>query len=113
MKKILPLAILALIMGGHPSLAEEPQSGKAWKPVKANALILAENGNLLTFRGPKGDDATEWIALATELREQGRRVYQAAKKRNYPQARAAMKSFTESCNACHHRFADGEHLQSP
>ena len=52
------------------SMAEAPKDGKAWKPVKANSLILAENGNLLMLRGPEENNA-EWNKLAADLRDQG------------------------------------------
>ena len=39
------------------SMANPPANKKAWVPVKANALVLAEAGNLLMLRGPEEDKA--------------------------------------------------------
>lgn len=94
------------------SLAHQPADKKAWKPIKANSLILAENGNLLMLRGPEEDKAA-WNALAAKLREEGKLLYQSAKKRDYELARRHYVNFVTSCNACHEKFADGEHIQTP
>lgn len=94
------------------SMAEAPKDKQAWKPVKANSLILAENGNLLMLRGPQENNA-EWNTLAANLRDQGQLLYQAAKKRDYKVARRHYESFVANCNDCHNEFAEGEHLQKP
>ena len=94
------------------SLAKPPENGKAWKPVKATSLVLAENGNLLMLRGPEeGRDA--WNQIAADLRDQGELLYQAARKRDYDEARKQYVGFVAKCNDCHNKFADGEHLQKP
>lgn len=96
------------------SMKAEPADKKAWKPVKANSLILAENGNLLMMRGPKdGVEKQEWNALAADLREHGRLLYKQAKKRDYALARKHYEAFITKCNACHEKFADGEHMLKP
>lgn len=94
------------------SLAESPKDKKAWVPVKANSLILAENGNLLMLRGPDEGKA-EWNKISADLRDQGKLLYQAAKKRDYEVARKEYVSFVAKCNVCHEKFADGEHMQKP
>ena len=94
------------------SLSTAPKDRAAWKPVKANALILAENGNLLMLRAPKEESAA-WNQLSADLREAGRELYQAAKQRDYKLARPRYEAFVAKCNACHEKFADGEHLQKP
>lgn len=94
------------------ALEGAPADKNAWKSVKANALVLAENGNLLMLRGPE-ENSTAWNRLATEMRDQGKQLYQAAKKRDYSASRQQYERFVEKCNACHHEFADGEHLQKP
>lgn len=96
------------------TMKSEPADRNAWKPVKANSLILAENGNLLMMRGPEdGEEKRAWNALAADLREHGRLLYQQAKKRDYTQARKHYEAFVTKCNACHEKFADGEHMLKP
>lgn len=94
------------------SMAESPKDKKAWKPVKANSLILAENGNLLMLRGPD-EKKSEWNKIAADLRDQGKLLYQAAKKRDYAVARKEYVTFVAKCNVCHEKFAEGEHMQKP
>lgn len=94
------------------SLATAPKDNKGWKVVKANALILAENGNLLMLRAPE-EEAGAWNELAAQLRDEGGKLYRAAKKRDYKVAHPQYVKFVATCNRCHERFADGEHLQKP
>ena len=94
------------------SLAAPPKDKRAWVPVKANSLILAENGNLLMLRGPDEGKAA-WNQLSVELRDQGKLLYQAAKKRDFETARRHYEVFVSKCNACHQKFAEGEHIQKP
>jgi len=94
------------------SMAEAPADKKSWVPVKAHSLILAEAGNLLMLRGPDENKA-EWNQLAKELRDQGKLLYAAAKKRDYDSSRKQYEAFVTKCNACHEKFAEGEHIQKP
>lgn len=94
------------------SLQSAPADKKAWVPVKANALVLAESGNLLMLRGPEENQA-EWNRLAAELRDQGKMLYRSAKKRDYDLTKKDYTKFVSKCNACHETFADGEHMQKP
>mgnify|MGYP001815953468 CR=1 FL=1 len=94
------------------ALAQEPAERKAWVPVKAASLLLAENGNLLMLRPPE-EEADDWNRLSAELRDSGRELYQAAKTRDYPTTRKKYVNFVQKCNACHNQYADGEHLQEP
>jgi len=94
------------------ALAQKPADRKAWMPVKASALLLAENGNLLMLRPPE-EETNEWNRLSAELRDSGGELYAAAKTRDYPTTRQKYVNFVHKCNACHEQFADGEHLQEP
>jgi hypothetical protein len=94
------------------SMASEPADNNAWKGIKADALILAEGGNLLMIRKPKEDAAT-WDELSAAVREAGGSMYQAAKKKDYASARQHYEGMLKKCNACHDKFAEGEHQLSP
>jgi hypothetical protein len=94
------------------SMASEPADNNAWKGIKADALTLAEGGNLLIIRKPK-EDAAAWDDLSTAVREAGGSVYQAAKKKDYKSARQHYEGMLKQCNACHDKFAEGEHQLSP
>ena len=94
------------------SIAGEPADNNAWKGIKADALILAEGGNLLLLRSPKVD-ATVWGELSAAVRESGGNLYQSAKKKDYKSARQHYEVMLNKCNVCHDKFADGEHQLSP
>ncbi len=96
----------------HQSMAGEPADNNAWKRIKADALILAEGGNLLLLRAPK-EDAEDWGAHSSAVREQAGGVYASARKKDYQSARQHYEVMLKKCNACHDQFAKGEHQLSP
>jgi len=83
-----------------------------WRNVKADTLILAEGSNLLLQRLPE-DNAGEWKTLSVETREHGRKLYAAAKKRDYDTAKKHYTAMITACNKCHQKFAGGEHQLEP
>ncbi|MBW3541362.1 MAG: hypothetical protein KY476_13930 [Planctomycetes bacterium] len=97
------------------AMAEAPSNAAGWKPIKADSLVLAEAGNLLFFRVPQGATETppEWLAHAVAVRDEGGKLYAAAKKREFPAARKHYESMIAKCNACHQEFAGGEHQLMP
>src|SRR5690606_25530851 len=90
------------------ALAAQPADNSAWKGIKSDALILAEGGNLLLMR-PDGGDAAAWNELSVAVRQAGQQLYAAGKKRDFAAARPAFEALLIKCNACHTKFADGEH----
>jgi hypothetical protein len=94
------------------AMAAAPAENAAWKGIKADALILAEGGNLLLLRAPE-KDAAAWNELSAAVREAGGKLYQAAKQKDYPAARPHYEAMLKKCNACHDQFADGEHQLAP
>jgi hypothetical protein len=93
-------------------MAAEPGGQQAWKDIRSASLILAEGGNLLLLR-PSEEDAGEWKQLSLAVREHGAKLYQSARKRDYPAARGHYEAMLTRCNACHERFAGGEYQLSP
>ncbi len=94
------------------SMAVEPADKAGWKGVKADSLVLAEAGNLLLHRGPK-EDSVAWDDLSVTMREDGGRLYQAAKAKDFKLARQHYERMITRCNACHDKFAEGEHQLTP
>lgn len=94
------------------SIAGEPADNNGWKGIKADALILAEGGNLLMLRTPK-KDAAAWNEISADVRASGAGLYQSAKSKDYMSARQHYEVMLKKCNACHDKFADGEHQLSP
>ncbi len=95
-----------------PAMATAPTDNKVWKAIKADALILAESGNLLLMRKSEADVA-DWIEHSVQVRDFGGDLYRAARAKDHPTARKHYEAMVENCNACHHQFAGGEHILAP
>lgn len=94
------------------AMATAPADKKGWKPIKADALILAEGGNLLLLRTPE-DEGAQWEQFSLEVRKSGGELYRAAKKGDYTAAQSHYQAMIKSCNACHQEFAGGEYQLKP
>ncbi len=94
------------------SLSTAPADKASWKAVKGDALTLAEASNLLLRRAPK-DNHGLWVERATDVRQQGARLFQAARKSDYPTSRIAYRAMIDNCNQCHQKFADGKYQLKP
>jgi hypothetical protein len=94
------------------SMATKEKDKKAWKGIKADALVLAEGANLLLERtNEKNPEA--WGAFAFAVREAGSQLYQAAKKKDEAVAVSAYQTMITKCNACHKQFVEGKHQLNP
>ena len=96
----------------RPLMASAPADNAAWKGIKGDSLVLAEGGNLLLQRLPEQDQAA-WTELSMAVRTSGGALYQAARKKDYATARQQYEAMIKKCNACHTKFADGEHQLLP
>lgn len=94
------------------AMTAAPADAKGWKPIKGEALALAEACNLLLHRVPESDGA-KWTASAVGARDAGKAFYAAAKKKDFPAAQAAYGAMLKQCNTCHTDFADGKHQLMP
>jgi hypothetical protein len=94
------------------SMAAAPANNSAWKGIKGDALVLAESGNLLLHRQPK-DNVSTWDELSVAVRDAGGALYQSAKKKDFTTARQNYEMMLKKCNACHDKFAGGEHQLAP
>jgi hypothetical protein len=88
-------------------LAEKPADADTWTIARGQALILAETGNLLMMRPPKGKSAQEaWLAAAMDLRSQSAKLSHAAETKDYPASTAALAGVANSCNRCHENVGE-------
>jgi hypothetical protein len=94
------------------SMAVENKDRPVWKAIKADAMILAEGGNLTLQRTPDEDSAA-WNQFSVDVREHGKALYTAARQQNAAAARKSYETMLKRCNACHDKFADGEHQLEP
>ena len=94
------------------AMAKEPADNGGWKAIKGESLQLAEGGNLLLIRTPQ-DDASIWREMSAAVRGAGGELYAAAKKKDFVASRKSYETLLLKCNACHDKFAGGEHQLSP
>lgn len=88
-------------------LAVKPADAETWAFARGQALIIAETGNLLMMRPPKGKPAQEaWMAGATELRSEASKLARAAGEKDYTTATAALATLANACNRCHEKFGE-------
>lgn len=116
-----PVAETRLIMDGlaNPNfkgvdrlLRAEPADADAWQIARGQALLLAETGNLLMLRPPKGPDAeSAWISRATELREAAGKLARTAAARDLVRSRQALDAVAATCNRCHETFRVATRVQ--
>ena len=98
----------------HAAMSAIPENNNGWKAIKADALILAEGGNLLLMRSPDDkEQAATWNGHSVTVRDFGGQLYQAAKKKDFVGARKRYVAMVQSCNACHIDFAGGKHQLKP
>lgn len=95
-----------------PAMENEPADNAAWKTIKSEALTLAEGGNLILMRSPEKEKII-WNLHGTKVRGHGRVLYQAAKAKDFKLASQQYRMMLISCNACHYKFASGEHILTP
>ncbi len=80
-------------------LNDGPADDKAWDTAACHASCLNELGHLLMDDG-RCPDAT-WAGAAKNLREGSAAVLAAIEKKDLEAARAAFKTVTGACGACH------------
>lgn len=95
-----------------PAMETEPVDNGGWKAIKAEALTLAEAGNLILMRAPEEDTAI-WNLHSLKVRGHGKVLYQAARAKDFKLASQHYRMMLISCNACHYKFAGGEHILTP
>jgi hypothetical protein len=94
------------------TLPGETQDRAYFRELKSDSLILAEGGNMLLMRLPK-EDAEAWTELSLAVRGEATALYKAGKAKDVEGARKLFGSLVLKCNACHDKFAGGEHQLEP
>jgi hypothetical protein len=94
------------------TLPGETQDRAYFRALKSDSLILAEGGNMLLMRLPK-EGAEAWTELALAVRGEATALYKAGKAKDVEGARKLFSSMVLKCNACHDKFAEGEHQLEP
>src|SRR5688572_1017302 len=82
---------------------EAPKDDAAWERVQANALALAESGNLLMV-GSRVRDQGDWIKHCKTLIETAKLAAQAAQEKNIDKELEAGDKVYEVCDGCHKQY---------
>jgi hypothetical protein len=115
-----PVAETRLLMEGLASpnlrglgklLTDKPTDTEAWAFARGQALLVAETGNLLLMRPPRGRAEQElWMKHASELRAAAADLARAAAARDYAKSRVGLAASANSCNRCHQSFGVAERV---
>jgi hypothetical protein len=80
-----------------------PQTDEEWELVWANALALAESGNLLMM-APRAVDDGAWMQFSRSLIEAGVEAAAAAQAHDVDRVFAAGEQVYNVCTGCHARY---------
>lgn len=83
----------------------------AWTFARGQALLIAESGNLLLLRPPRGQGRDAWFDAAADLRLTATRLARATAGRDLNATRTAFAAVAASCNRCHETFRVKVRLQ--
>lgn len=82
---------------------EPPKTDEAWTSLKANAVIVAEAGNLLLL-GDRVRDHGDWVKFSQAMTDAGAVALRAAESKNVDAASLAGDKLLETCSQCHEKY---------
>jgi hypothetical protein len=91
-------------------LRQRPADLEAWTFARGQALLIAENGNLLLLRPPRKEGRDTWLERCADLREFATRLARFTANRDYEGSRSALVQVANACNRCHDTFRVGVRL---
>lgn len=80
-----------------------PASGEEWAVLQGQTLALAESGTLLMLPA-HARGRPQWLADARQMREAGRKAFEAAKAKDVAALEALNDELYQSCTTCHEHF---------
>lgn len=83
--------------------SEPPKDDDGWSAVRANALTLAESGNLLMI-GSRARNRGEWMKMAAAMRDAAVMGVKAADARDGDALSEAGERVYSTCEQCHARY---------
>jgi len=91
--------------GLETNLKDKPANVEAWTFARGQALIIAENGNLLLLRPPKNQQVQDtWYELAVELRQNAIELAKQTAAQDHRKSQQALVNLSNTCNRCHQSF---------
>jgi hypothetical protein len=89
-----------------------PKTDDDWKLVQANALMLAEAGNLLLM-GPRMKDQTGWVTRTQAMMDAASEAAKAAEQKNTEAIFNAGTKIYQSCTGCHLQYINQSAIKRP
>ena len=91
---------------------EPPKNQKDWNVLRAQALMLAESGNLLMIEG-RARDQDNWIKDSRMLIDVGMAAFKAAQAKDLNGILALNDQLNTACMTCHQQYRPGYHRRRP
>ena len=91
---------------------DPPKTEKQWNDLRAQALMLAESGNLLLMEG-RARDQKNWVLDAKMMLDIGEKAFHAAQAHDLDGIRALNDSLNAACVTCHQQYRPGYHRRPP
>jgi hypothetical protein len=85
-------------------LRKRPANDEAWAQLRDQALLIAENGNLLMLRRAPSGKKEDWLERDATMRGAALTVSRAADKQDYAGCRARLISLASVCDDCHKAY---------
>jgi len=82
-----------------------PKTDDDWKMVEANALMLAETGNLLLMGSRKKDNAG-WVTRTQAMMDAANEAAKAAEAKDVDRVFNAGTKIYQACTGCHLQYID-------
>src|SRR5579862_1031283 len=91
---------------------DPPKTQRDWNTLRAQALMLAESGNLLMIEG-RARDQENWIKDSQLMADLGAKAYKAAQAKDLDGIRALNDSLSDVCIQCYQQYRPGYHRRPP
>lgn len=90
--------------GVNKLLARPPADLDTWVFARGQAILIAEAGNLLLLRPPRGTARDTWMKLAMDMRTQATALARQVAAKDHAGTKVGLARLTDSCNRCHTAF---------
>jgi hypothetical protein len=91
---------------------DPPKTQKQWNDLAAQALTLAESGNLLLMEG-RARDQKNWVLDSKMMIDLGAKAFKAAQAHDLDGIRALNDALNAACVTCHQQYRPGYHRRRP
>jgi cytochrome c556 len=91
---------------------DPPKNEHEWGLLRAQALMLAESGNLIMMSG-RARDQENWIKYSKIMIDLGTTAFKAAQAKDLDGIRALNDPLNDVCVNCHLQYRPGYHKRPP